>query len=592
MIRPLCRTMGALLLALVTTGCEETAPRALDSGQQDRGASGQDLQPTGERPPADALLDDSGAGSGFPDDNASHFWIHLGETSALIYWQTGQIEAAATSHVEYGSSQTYGDQTPATTEPRWAQLHRITDLTAGQTYHFRMVMQLHDSQQISEDHTFTTLSLSDAIRIPGELAGPPYQLQQDNALYLLTQDISAGGTAIEVTGDDVTLELDGHSLTYGTSSGEQVFGIKVTSATRAVIGNGHIIQGDAAGDYSSGVESRWREAPLEVFGITTEVHRPNGYPARLFGSGRDAEFHHNHFQSAVTELESRHYPGNDLLRITASGPNVRVHHNLLTEGCHRAITVSGDGQGVEVAYNDIRHHALYVNGYALGCGVDAMDVHHNRVTSTGRGVHLTGDGIQLHHNHLDIKGHMTLSDLPAGSRPFKERMIELHGIKFEGTGVRNAKVYDNTMRIIQLLPDADWEYVPATPLNIACYDPDASNEVYDNTFIALTQYQETRHGGYGDSGQWASAIYLVGMDHGEASAGQHSIHVHDNTFISNDLFVSASTVVNMTVRIENNTFVLADDPPPTSSHTPFRNIGQPLEEAITSGGNTFQGMAP
>ena len=51
-----------------------------------------------------------------------------------------------------------------------------------------------------------------------------------------------------------------------------------------------------------------------------------------------------------------------------------------------------------------------------------------------------------------------------------------------------------------------WGYIPATPLNIACYDPNAMNGIHDNTFVALTHYQQTRHGAYGDSGQWASSI--------------------------------------------------------------------------------------
>jgi len=81
-----------------------------------------------------------------------------------------------------------------------------------------------------------------------------------------------------------------------------------------------------------------------------------------------------------------------------------------------------------------------------------------------------------------------------------------------------------------------WEYVPATPLNIACYEPNAMNQVNSNTFVALTEYRQTRHGGYGDSGQWASSIYFVGMNKGPSQNGAYSIFIHDNQFISNDLF--------------------------------------------------------
>ena len=585
----------ALVAALLAASCSDESPTRGDGAVGD-GAVG-DGAVTADA--MDASVDDgpatdqSSAGA-FPDKQSSRYWIHVSETSALIYWQTGDMKTAATSHVEYGPTASHGSKTSPTTASRWAQLHRITGLTPQTPYHFRMVMTPDGQGEVrSPDESFTTKSFPAAVRLPGGLGGPPYILDKDDTLYLLTQDISAGGTAVEVTGKNVVLELDGHSVTFGTSSGGQVFGIHVKGTGQAVVRNGHVIQGTAAGDYSSCVETRWRAAPIEVFGVTTAVQQPNGYPLRLFGSAQDAKIHHNHFRSAVTEIESRHYPGNDLLRIDASGPNISVEDNLLTEGAHRGIAVTGTGGSVEVAHNDIRHHARYVNGYALACSATGgMKVHHNRVTSTGRGVHLTAADIELHDNHLDTKGHMTLDDYPQGTKPFKERMIELHGIKLEGSSVTGAKVYNNYVRITQHIPDADWEYVPPTPLNIASYDRNAMNEIYNNTFVALTYYKETYHGGYGDSGQWASPLYFVSMDKGAADAGKYSVYIHDNELISNDLFVSATAAVNMTVRVEKNSFTLATTPPPTTTHTPFRNIGTALETVIKQGSNVFVGMAP
>jgi len=113
-----------------------------------------------------------------------------------------------------------------------------------------------------------------------------------------------------------------------------------------------------------------------------------------------------------------------------------------------------------------------------------------------------------------------------------------------------------------------------------------------HTFIALTEYRKTRHGGYGRSGQWASAVYFVAMNKGPAEAGQYAIAIHDNRFISNDLFVSSARPVTMTVRMERNTFTLATQPPPTDTHRPFRGIGATLERIITSGHNTSHGMKP
>jgi len=602
-------------------------------------------------------------------------WTYVSETSAVIYWQLNDISGSATSYVEYGRTAALGSRTEATREARWAQFHRLTGLETGVTYHYRMVSidPSTGKETKSKVLTFTTRRREGAIRIPAQVTGPPFVLEKPGATYILTGNVTAAGTAFEITAPDVTLDLDGHTVVFGKDTDEQVRGVWVHNQGKATICNGHLVQGARSAPYSTAVESRWRAKPTEIFGISTDVHLPSAYPVKFLGRAAHVHIHHNLLYSRVTEIESRHYPGNHLIRLDIDGGDIHVHDNILTEGCHGAIGLSGGGADVEVDHNDIRHHQQYVNGYAISAGCASADIHHNKVTSCGRGVHLSSAAVRFHDNYLDIYGHQQLSDLPAKSRPFKHRRVELHGIKFEGRGVRNCQVYNNFMRITQRLPlDSDgqgspddkvhsgvyvrsiassitpdrltdttqnwerdrwkdyfvkyadglaparitgndattlvgrfgaeepspyaiymkWVYVPATPLNVACYDPNAMNEVYDNTFVALTDYRTTRHGGYGDSGQWATGIYFVGMQKGPAEEGKYSIYIHDNTFLSNDLFVSSSRPVDMTVRIEKNTFTLATEPEPTQGHAAFRRLGDALEAAIKEGGNVFQGMQP
>jgi hypothetical protein len=138
-----------------------------------------------------------------------------------------------------------------------------------------------------------------------------------------------------------------------------------------------------------------------------------------------------------------------------------------------------------------------------------------------------------------------------------------------------------------------WDYVPATPLNIACYNKNAMNEVYNNEIVAITYYRKIRRGGYGDSGQWASSIYFVGMKNGKADEGKYTVYIHDNVFKSNDVFVSGDAT-NMDIRIEKNKFILLSDPAPTDSHAVFftRGLGQDIQNAVKAGGNEFIGMSP
>ncbi|MCZ7644869.1 MAG: fibronectin type III domain-containing protein [Planctomycetota bacterium] len=526
-------------------------------------------------------------------------FVHAAETSALVYWQLGRIEEAATGYVEYGLDAQYGQRTPAAEEARWSQFHRLKSLKPDATYHYRMVVIQNGAERKSGDRTFQTRKLKDAVYLPGTSSGATLVLDRAGATYVLSQDFTAPGTAIEIKADDVTLDLDGHTLTFGDDTDKQVYGVHIACKGRATVRNGHIVQGRRSGNYSSCVESRYRDQGAEIFGISTDVHLPNAYPMRFFGRCVGARIHHNLLYSRVKVLESRHYPGNDLLRLDDIGDGVEVHDNLLTEGCHIGMRVSGGKHPPaqsppQIHHNDVRHHQQYVNGYAFSVNCPKAELHHNKVTSTGRSVHLTGPEIQLHDNWLDTKGHMTLDDMPQGSRPFKERRVELHGIKFEGKEAVRCKVYGNFMRITQKLPDEKWDYVPATPLNVACYLPDAMNEVYGNTFVALTEYAKTHIGEYGKSGQWASSIFFVGMTQGPAQPGQYVLYLHDNTFVSNHLWISAAwnKEVNMTVRIEKNVFKLADAPAPAEGHQPFRGLGEKLTQAVLAGGNTFEGMRP
>ena len=520
----------------------------------------------------------------------SRRWVHSAETSALIYWQLNQINKSALSYVEYGTTPSYGSRSATTSAPRLAQLHSIRGLERNQTYHYRMVIIEEGIETHSENLRFSTADIANAIRIPADVSGPTYDLNQAGRTYVLTQDISTPKGAFIVSGSNITLELDGHTVTFGTkntANDNQFFGIHATADGPVTVRNGHVLQGaDRNPDYSSCVETRYNTNPREFFGIFTDVRSPNSYPMRSFGGGAHLRIHHNYLYSRVTQIEDRHYPGNDLLLLkVAEEGDVKVHDNILTGGTHKGINASGGGSettpGVEVSYNDIEHHARYVNGYAIVCALAGIDVHHNKVTSIGRGTHLLSPNIKFHDNYLDTRGHATI-DTPS----LQELRIELHGIKFEGTSVKNTRVYNNYMRITQTLPDANWDYVPATPLNVAGNSPNARNEIFDNIFVALTHYSSSSMGGYGNSGEWAAPLYFVSMTRGSANAGSYSAYIHDNQFFTNDYFVGAGSIPDMTIRIEDNSFKLVDNPVPTSNRQDYKRISQGMINSIAAN-NTF-----
>ncbi len=593
-------------------------------------------------------------------------WNYVSETSAVIYWQLNDISKSANSFVEYGKTKDFGNRTAVTKKPRWAHFHRLTGLDPGSNYYYRMVeINPTDGKRTkSELLQLTPRRISGAVYIPQDLKGePPYLLDKDDTYYVLTQDIKADGSAFILKGSRSTLDLDGHTVIFGDDTAEQVYGVRIISRDSCKVANGRIVQGARSYDYSAAVASLdrtfERPAATEICGISTDVHLRDTWPMN-FTHIEQLEVHHNDIYSRVTEIECRHYPGNALLRIYAYGGNIHLHDNLLTEGCQWGIVVkalSRTIENVEVDHNDIQHHQQYVNGYALSPGSGAI-VHHNRVTSTGRGVHLTGENTEFYNNYVDIQGHQHLSDLPARTRPFHHRLIELHGVKFEGRSAKYCKIYNNFVRITQWQPvdsggkgdpadkvdngvyirsnatsveegklvdtkqnwekdrwrfyyvkydpnkppvkitgnDATtlygdfgvepsseytiymkWSYVAPTPLNLACYDPNGMNEIYNNTFIGITTYKKTRHGEYGDSGEWATAVMFVMMNKGAADPGKYSAYLHDNQFFSNDLFINSYTEINMNIKLEDNTFTLLTNPFATEREDRIRMVGDEYE---------------
>ena len=181
--------------------------------------------------------------------------------------------------------------------------------------------------------------------------------------------------------------------------------------------------------------------------------------------------------------------------------------------------------------------------------------------------------------------------MPQGSGKWQEIRVELHGIKFEGDKAKDIKVHDNFMMCTQPQPDKEWDWVAVTPLNLGTNNPNAMNEIYNNKFVAVTTYKQTRHGGYGNTGNWACTVYLV-TKAGAPEEGKYYAYIHDNEFISNDLMIGSGGDANpaLGLRVEKNTFTLGENP--TAKPSVFFRIPDPLKAQILKGDNKFVGIKP
>jgi len=373
----------------------------------------------------------------------------------------------------------------------------------------------------------------------------PAILDEPGTTYLLTRDVTAPHTAFIIKGEDITLDLGGHTVTYGTADGDRVSGVFARppgrdeefalipregfgGASRVTIRNGRIVEGPGTGRYRHGVYMRGGDG-LEVSNLRVEVHSPDSNNINILYWG-SAHIHHNHFLSRVRVVSNRHYPGQDVIVIWGVGGPIEIDHNTIDGGAQWGIRVSG-GDGpphlVNIHHNLIRHRTYATNGYGLGLHARNMYVYANVVRPVaGRGVHLTGRDIEFFNNIVDVR------EQPNPEYP----RTRAHGVKLEGA--RSSRVHHNFIR-----STAEEGFGDADPLDFDV-PPGACNEVFKNTVVALRKTPRF----------WATTVNLIAQADGNGTV------VHDNTFITQQYHIRVDWDGGSGVLFRNNRFEVLGNP--------------------------------
>ena len=399
----------------------------------------------------------------------------------------------------------------------------------------------------------------------------PGVLDKPGATYLLTRDITAARTALMIKGDGITLDLGGHTVTYGTEVGvnrcsgvflRPVYNIETDrknfpgippegfgSGNNFTLTNGRIVQGPqpvappGAITYANGrivkeVGSHTRPGRFchavyirgsdnfKITNLTIEVNSRDTNNINVIYSGR-GEIAHNHCISTVKEVTDRHWPGTQLINVSMGGP-MDIHHNTLDGGCQWGINVSGGGATghlAKVHHNVIRHRSRTTNGYAIGCHAPNMRVYANVVKSKGRGIHLTGTNIDFYNNIVEPR------EMPNPEYP----STRTHGIKLEGP--THANVHHNFCRVV-----AEPGYGQADPLDLDCPKYSA-NRVWKNTIVAIRKSPK----------YWASSINVV-RSHPESLT-----RIYDNVFRTNQYHFQVGWGGGSGITFLNNRFEVIGD---------------------------------
>src|SRR3989339_340646 len=350
-------------------------------------------------------------------------WVYASETSAVIYWQT---ENPSNSYVEYGESTGYGQKTklteisPLSTRPYWSQFHRITGLKPGKTYHYRMISIGTDSKELkSADKTFDTVKVTGAIRIPDDVQGPPYVLDKENAVYILTKNITVPYCAF-VMKAGVTLELDGHTVIYNEEKaafkddkassvidGEDApFGIKSLGKKKKTIRNGVIKQGkgnNGGNIYGMGVNPLYSyESPVDVSGMEI-IWDGGGISGFVFHLAGGNYVHHSVFEDKGNKVTNRHQA---ISTVDGNGYG-SYDHVLVKSTRHQGLIGS-----TAAIYCEVYVDSYCTNSFGIGGNARAgkpVVVSNNKIF--GHGQHPVGvgafgmykEGIKIFDNYIEVE---------------------------------------------------------------------------------------------------------------------------------------------------------------------------------------------
>ena len=357
-------------------------------------------------------------------------WSYVSSNSAVIAWESS---LPSKTYVQYGLVPNgYVWATPMTTRNHFVHVHHLRNLQPDTTYHYRLVtMDERITIVRTEDMTFTTRTPTNVVDVPGALTGPPYTLDQPNATYRVTKNITADSTAFNIVADGVTLDLGGYTVTYDEKAAapdpgasERLFGwhatrgpcgIRTADGKKGIrIVNGTVIQGKAnSTSRPAGYYPVYLRQPrdTEVAGLNV-LYAGGQVSGIILSNAYDGcSVHHNIVYDRGTSLYNRHR-GVEAIFFNpgATTKTSKCHHNLIKRTRHVGIRTD---QKSEVFSNEIFIDSYATNSYGIMYysqkGASDLSIHHNRIFGTG--FHPIGIGsgegysnVQVFENYIEMRG--------------------------------------------------------------------------------------------------------------------------------------------------------------------------------------------
>ena len=368
----------------------------------------------------------------------------------------------------------------------------------------------------------------------------PYYLDAAGETYILTEDIATTGSGLVFAAQNVTLDLNGHTVTFGTGSSTYRYGvvmpppyphsnprwsdsdITVWNASHgATVQNGFVVQG-GSGARCYAVKG-YENHDLTLHDVSVLIFGDDTY-AILYDECYNIHVYNNTVTDSTTVVTNRHEGRASIDILATWDGTIEIHDNTLHNCRQWGIRVKrrtpAETWG-HVYSNQVYANTIVTNGYGVGLQGNRLEAHDNIINATnGRGIHVELCGqIKVYDNQVEVIEQPLWDEY---------NRLSAHGIKLESCS--DVEVYGNYV-ISKGLANSLETVSNGSPLVLG----DAAggnNWIHHNTFIA-------RHLGGdmfdpNDYGMYATAVEIAGMEEGSGCV------VEENEFITHDRFFSAT----------------------------------------------------
>ena len=342
--------------------------------------------------------------------------------------------------------------------------------------------------------------------------------------YILEQDVSSPGTCFSVQADNIVLNLNHHTIFYGSGKPKSAaFGILGIACWDSMLTNG-IANGNPCGGsfdaltvFNGSIVQTAGMAPfsdairlgqgggnyLKVFDVTITVEGDSAIPIHTTFSGAGSVIRNNVIVNNVKTIQNRHQLQGSSIKFDNSQrlpKGQTVYENKIIGGPQGGILLLTEGAS---AYkNEIRQNAHYSNDFAIYMWGNRQEVYENLIDATsGRGIQVGGGAVGTNGQNMGGRNStahdnvIRVTELKQNCE-YGEGASSCHGCELGGAyGIQfddnpqGDTTYNN--KVVAFADDCDAAGLRVTDSELP------QNESYDETFSAVRVQQGSPGFAYG-----------------------------------------------------------------------------------------------